>query len=244
MTKADFETRAARRDQLLGLLRAEEFWTTQQLRTQLGVSQRTLMRELAGLRDAGYPIEADRGRGGGVRLDGRWGIERLNLTHQEVIELILSLAIIENLHSPLLTGNLKAIKQKLFQVFPQKQRSAISQLRRRIMIGANAELHIVSNYDEPASQTAEPISEAFLQCKLMRIEYQSEGGEITTRDIEAQFILLNWPIWYIISWDHLRNSSRVFRIDRIRRAELLETSFSLRPKDDFQGLYRPLYDPI
>ncbi|WP_281284234.1 hypothetical protein [Exilibacterium tricleocarpae] len=41
-------------------------------------------------------------------MNGRWGIERLNLNHQEVVELILSLAIMESLQSPRLTGNLKA----------------------------------------------------------------------------------------------------------------------------------------
>jgi predicted DNA-binding transcriptional regulator YafY len=244
MTSSVFEKRTARRDRLLGLLRAEDYWTTAQLRDQLGVSQRTLMRELAALRDAGYPIEAERGRGGGVRLDGRWGIERLQLSHQEVIELILSLAIIENLHSPLLTSNLKAIKQKLFQVFPHKQRHMVSQLRKRIMIGSNAELHIVSHYDEPDPRIAEPIASGFMQRKLIEIEYQSEGGEITSRKVEPQFILLHWPIWYIIAWDHLRDSSRVFRIDRIRAAKLLPQGFNLRAKDQFTGLYRPLHATI
>ena len=131
MTETSFEQRSERRSRLIGLLRSEEHWTTSDLRDQLGVSQRTLMRELAELRNAGYPIESDRGRGGGIRLDGRWGIERLNLSHQEVVELILSLAIMESLQSPLLTGNLKAIRQKLFQAFPQKQRSTVSNTRKR-----------------------------------------------------------------------------------------------------------------
>jgi predicted DNA-binding transcriptional regulator YafY len=68
--------------------------------------------------------------------------------------------------------------------------------------------------------------------------------ERRTRVIEAQYILLNWPIWYIIAWDHLRNSSRVFRIDRIKKAKLMDDSFTLRPKEDFTGIYRPFYQTI
>ena len=244
MIGSSFEKRAERRSRLIGLLRSEEHWKTSNLREQLGISQRTLMRELAELRNASYPIESDRGRGGGIRLDGRWGIERLNLNHQEVVELILSLAIVETLQSPLLTSNLKAIKQKLFQAFPQKQRSAVSNIRKRIMIGDNANANMVSQYTTPAQQISGSIAEAFLRQNYLEIEYQSEAGELTLRKIEAQYILLNWPIWYIISWDHLRASSRVFRIDRIKNARLVDGSFKIRPKHMFTGIYRPFYQPI
>lgn len=244
MADSSFEQRAERRSRLIGLLRSEEHWTTSNLRDHLGVSQRTLMRELAELRNAGYPIESDRGRGGGIRLDGRWGIERLNLNHQEVVELILSLAIVETLQSPLLTANIKAIKQKLFQAFPQKQRSAVSNIRKRIMIGDNAKANVVSEYEAPSPRISESIAECFLRRNLVEIEYQSESGERTVRVIEPQYILLNWPIWYIIAWDHLRLSSRVFRIDRIKAARIVEGSFQIRSKQTFTDLYRPFYRTI
>lgn len=244
MTETSFEHRAERRSRLIGLLRSEEHWKTSDLREHLGVSQRTLMRELAELRNAGYPIESDRGRGGGIRLDGRWGIERLNLSHHEVVELVLALAIVESLQSPLLTSNLKAIKQKLFQAFPQKQRSAVSNIRKRIMIGDNAKANVVSQYATPVQRVSEAMAEAFLRQVCVEIEYQSEGGEITLRVIEAQFILLNLPIWYIIAWDHLRASSRVFRIDRIRNARLVDGGFKLRPKHMFTDMYTPFYGTI
>ena len=244
MKNTSFEQRTERRNRLIGLLRSEEHWKTSDLRKHLGISQRTLMRELAELRHAGYPIESDRGRGGGIRLSGMWGIERLNLNHQEVIELILSLAIMESLQSPLLTGNLKAIKQKLFQAFPQKQRSAVSNIRKRIMIGDNAKANVVSHYTTPSRQTSERVAESFLKRQCLEIDYQSEARERTLRVIEAQYILLNWPICYIIAWDHLRLSSRVFRIDRIRNAHIVDGSFQLRPKHMFTNIYAPYYQTI
>ncbi len=244
MNKTSFEQRADRRDRLIGLLRSEQYWKTSDLRELLGISQRTVMRELAELRKAGYPIESDRGRGGGVRLNGRWGIERLNLNHQEVVELILSLAVMESLQSPLLTGNLKAIKQKLFQAFPQKQRSIVSNIRKRIMIGDNANANVVSRYTTPTAQISESIAESFLNQSLLEIEYVSEANEQTQRVVEAQYILLNWPIWYILTWDHLRASSRVFRIDRIKSACVVDGNFQLRPKQSFTDIYSPFYQTI
>ena len=88
MLKTNFKSRTERRNRLIGLLRSEEYWKTSELREHMGISQRTLMRELADLKEHGYPIESDRGRGGGVRLNGRWGIERLQLSHKEVAELL------------------------------------------------------------------------------------------------------------------------------------------------------------
>ncbi|WP_067215688.1 helix-turn-helix transcriptional regulator [Marinomonas gallaica] len=244
MINTSFEQRTERRNRLIGLLRSETYWKTSDLREQLGISQRTLMRELAELKRAGYPIESERGRGGGIRLNGRWGVDRLQLSHHEVVELILSLAIMESLQSPLLTSNLKAIKQKLFQAFPQEQRSAVSNIRKRIMIGSNAGENIVSRYIAPEHALSECIAEAFLEQSCLEIDYQSESGEHTTRVIEAQYILLNWPIWYITAWDHLRESPRMFRIDRIKSARIVNGYFQLKPIEVFIGIYTPYYKSI
>lgn len=244
MTNTSFSHRNDRRSRLIGLLQSEDYWKTSELREHLGVSQRTLMRELAELRDAGYPIESDRGRGGGIRLSGRWGIDRLNLSHREVIELILSLAIVESLHSPFLTNNLTEIKQKLFQAFPQQQRHMVNDIRKRIMVGNNATGSLASYYNPPGSVISEHIAEAFLARRKLEIDYQKEGGDVTRRVIEVHFILLNWPIWYIIAWDHLRESARVFRIDRVTRATLVEGSFRPRPKETFATIYAPFFKTI
>ena len=244
MTNNSFSQRTDRRSRLIGLLQSEEYWKTAELREHLGISQRTLMRELAELREAGYPIESDRGRGGGIRLSGRWGIERLNLTHREVVELILSLAIMENLQSPLLTANLKQIKQKLFQAFPQKQRNTVSDIRKRIMVGNNAAANITSHYGSPSQSLSEQVAEAFLARRYLEIDYQAESSDVTRRVIEIHFILLNWPIWYMIAWDHLRESTRVFRIDRVKRASLKEGHFRARPKETFSTIYAPFFKTI
>ncbi|WP_189400520.1 helix-turn-helix transcriptional regulator [Arenicella chitinivorans] len=244
MAKTSFDTRTRRRQQLIGLLRSEMVWTSKDLRLELGVSQRTLMRELAGLRESGYPIESERGRGGGIRLNGRWGVERLTLDHQEVTELIFALTVMESLQSPLLTGKLKAIKQKLFLAFPSDQRAAVNSLRKRIMIGDSAGANVVMNYATPPQTISASLTEAFIAFRNLEIHYESEAGEPTSRIIEPHYILLKWPIWYVIAWDHLRDASRVFRIDRIRRARVCNACFKLRSKNQFNNLYTPDYPPI
>lgn len=244
MQKTNFKSRTERRNRLIGLLRSEDYWTTSVLREYLGISQRTLMRELADLKDLGYPIESDRGRGGGIRLTGRWGIERIQFSHKEVIELVLSLAVMESLNLPLLTGNIESIKQKLYQTFPVNQRSVVSNIRKRILINKNTNTNAVSYLSSPLQEISENISESFFRNRCLKMEYRSEVGKITTRIIEAHYIMLNWPIWYIIAWDHLRGESRVFRIDRIISASVTNTDFMLRPELIAKDTYAPFFKTI
>lgn len=244
MTKVSFKQRIERRDRLVGLLQSEDYWTTSALSNHLGISQRTLMRDLAELREAGYPVESDKGRGGGIRLKGRWGVGRIQLNHKEVIELVLALAVMESMKSPLLSGNLQAIRQKLFQAFPQSQRQAVSNIRKRIMIGDNASENLVSKYVHPKTKISEDIARSFLEQNCLEIEYQTESKERTIRIVEAQYILLVWPIWYILAWDHLRDSARVFRIDRIKKTHVTDTFFKLRLRSLYVDQYTPFFKTL
>lgn len=244
MLKTNFKNRTERRNRLIGLLRSEDHWKTSDLREHLNISQRTLMRELAELKDAGYPIESDRGRGGGIRLHGRWGIERLVLSHKEVVELILSLAIMESLNLPLLTGNLKSIRQKLFQTFPENQRGVVSDIRKRILISKHTKTNLDSNLPRQKQDISENISESFFRQLCLEIKYCSGAGECTSRTIEAHYIMLSWPIWHIVAWDHLRASSRIFRIDRIEGVRVTKTHFKLRPELILNDTYAPFYTTI
>lgn len=244
MSKTSFENRTQRRDRLLGLLRSESFWKTSDLKERLGISQRTLMRELAELKLAGFPIESDRGRGGGIRLDSRWGIERLALSHKEVVELILSLAIMESLNLPLLTGNLLAIRQKLYQAFPESQRNRVSNIRKRILISEHTDTLKVLQSSKILQSISENLSASFFRQVCLEIDYESGSGVNTTRQIEAHYIMLSWPIWYIVAWDHLRLSPRIFRIDRIKGARVMTANFELRPDLLLNDVYASFFKSI
>ncbi|MEP0177431.1 MAG: WYL domain-containing protein [Paraglaciecola sp.] len=231
MAKTNFKSRVERRSRLLGMLRSEQHWTTSDLRVHLQVSQRTLMRELASLKDEGYPIESDRGRGGGVRLAGRWGIERLMLSHKEVIELLLALAIVESLNFPFMTSNLQVIKQKLYQAFPENQRSKVSRIRKRIFVSKHFRSAAAYQPSDAHIDISQAICESFLEQRCLNIDYISEDKRCSSRTIEPHYLMLAWPVWYIVAWDHLRNAPRIFRIDRIKNTKKVASkSFKLRPE--------------
>src|SRR4051794_27478693 len=77
---------------LLGDLQSQPVWTGAELVDRLGVTDRTLRKDIERLRDLGYPVEATRGPGGGYRL-GRGGrLPPLLLTDDEAVAVAVSLA--------------------------------------------------------------------------------------------------------------------------------------------------------
>src|SRR5512144_1557530 len=62
--------------------------TAQELASRFGVTLRTIYRDLEALQDAGMPIRADRGRGGGYALDTHYQLPPVNFTAREAALLV------------------------------------------------------------------------------------------------------------------------------------------------------------
>jgi CRISPR-associated Cas5-like protein len=213
-----------RLEELKGLLKSREHVTAGELATELGVSLRTLRRDLEILRESGVPIESDRGRGGGLRLHRNWAVGRVHLTPAEAIDLLLSLAIAERMDSPVLLRGLSAIRRKIVAAFGDAHQARIRSLRKRILIGRPASERVRASYVVPPRKAIAGLADAFFNMRCVRIDYVDQNGATTTRDVEPQFLYFNVPVWYLLAWDRLREAVRYFRMDRIRSVgELPET---------------------
>ena len=233
MGRTKILSRLERLDELTGLLRSQDHHTAAALAAQLGISPRTLMRDLDVLREKGYPIETDQGRGGGIRLHRHWGIGRLQLNYREVIDLLLFLAVMEKIGSPVFFKNLKAIRNKISLSFPQEQRDKIQSLRKRILIGGLASDDVLEHVQTTVKVSANLLYEAFFEMKCLNIMYEDAKGEKTRRVIEPHYLFLNWPVWYVLAWDHLRADVRCFRLDRISSANIEDSAFKLKNRKQF-----------
>jgi predicted DNA-binding transcriptional regulator YafY len=229
MSNRATSSRLRRLEELKGLLKAREHVTAAELSAELGVSIRTLNRDLEILRDSGVPIESDRGRGGGLRLQRNWTLGRLHLSPEEAIDLLLSIAIAERMNSPLLLQQLAPIKRKIVAAFSESYQPKIRSLRRRILVGRPASEQVVASFSPPQRRALAGIAEAFFDMRCIAIDYIDQNGATTSREVEPQFLYLNVPVWYLLAWDRLRAAVRSFRIDRIRSVTPLQKSF--RPAD-------------
>ena len=70
---------------LLGLLQRRPVWTGAELAAELGVTGRCVRRDVGRLRELGYPVNAERGTGGGYRLGPGRRLPPLLLDHEETV---------------------------------------------------------------------------------------------------------------------------------------------------------------
>jgi predicted DNA-binding transcriptional regulator YafY len=74
------------------------------------------------------------------------------------------------------------------------------------------------------------LSRASAEHLLVEIEYTAVGEETSVRTIEPHALERELPWWYVHSWDRTRDAQRSFRLDRMKRADLLDETFEPRPE--------------
>lgn len=233
MEKRSITTRLDRLELLKTQLMQEQFCTVAGLADLLGVSPRTITRDLQVLREQGLPIDADRGRGGGVRLDRNWGVGRVNLSYSEAVDLLVSLAVAEQMNSPLFLAQLGSIRRQLLASFSPDKRHKVKDLKARIWIGASASPFVLQSFETAKKPVVQRLHQAFVTQSRLHISYLAEGDKMSSREIEPHYLHLNYPVWYVLAWDLLRDAPRTFRCDRILQARGSDEKFKLLPQSQF-----------
>lgn len=233
MARTNAHDRLRRMEMLAVQLKQDAHCTVKDLARQHGVSARTITRDLSLMRDQGMQIDADRGRGGGVRLDRNWGVGRMNLTYAEAVDLLISIAVAEQMNSPMFLASLGSVRRQLIASFSPTNRDKVYRIKSRILIGITASTYVQASASAPPKRVVQALHQAFLDQEQLLLKYQREDGGLSERLIEPHYLLLKYPIWYVVAFDHLTQEPRTFRCDRMREAMRAGTHFKLRPKEDF-----------
>jgi predicted DNA-binding transcriptional regulator YafY len=233
MARATAYDRLRRLEMLAVQLKQDSHCTVKDLADQHGVSARTITRDLALMRAQGMQIDADRGRRGGVRLDRNWGVGRLNLSYAEAVDLLISIAVAEQMKSPLFLAHLGAVQRQLVASFSPEKRAQVNRLKSRILIGVTASTYVQASAHTPPKRVVQALHQAFMEREMLHIRYQREDGAVSDRLIEPHYLLLKYPIWYVVAVDHLRDAPRIFRCDRMLHAMREGGAFPLLPKEHF-----------
>ena len=227
-------SRLERLEWLTSRLKADEPMILRDIAQELGVSLRSINRDIQILRERGLPIEADRGRGGGVRLEPNWGVGKITLNHQEAVNLLISIAVMEKMENALLMTHLLRTQRKVMASFSKAHQRKIKKLRERIRVGPPSSQRMMQDTHAVSNAINNKLQQAFLLMQKVKIHYRSVKNEVTKRTVEPHFLVLNYPIWYVLCWDELRSDVRTFRLDRIHKTELINDDFTLRPYTDFE----------
>jgi len=166
--------------------------TAAELASQLGVSERTVRRDIARLMELDLPVETHQGRGGGVSLPSGALLPAVRFTDDELLALVVGLkAAVAGADETLGRAAERALQEALSPGLADADRAV------------------------PApSQHVIALAEATHRGGRVEIGYRS-GDEITERKIDPYGLAKLGP-WYVVAYCHLRQDMRTFRVDRIR----------------------------
>lgn len=212
------------------LLRGRETTTVDELAEELRVSRRTVLRDLAALRDRGLPISGETGPGGGVRLEGDRGVAAVHLSLTEIVAIWLG-ARLSQATSDLPWGDAAdAAMTKLLASLPVNKARALRALCKRVVVGTPASATIRAGAGSTPKELLRLFEEAFSTGTGLGFHYTDREGRKTVRRIEPHGLLSETPVWYILSRDVDKAEPRMFRMDRISRPRLL-ADVSFRPDE-------------
>lgn len=224
-----------RHDELIRLLRLRADWRTEDLARELGVSTRTILRDLDRLRDRGFEISSMPGPGGGVHLEPTSVLVTSQLAGEDVVALILSAAVAQAFPWMPFASGARSALAKIEASLPQQRARQVQALMMRIMIGKP------SSASARQQGTVSPLLArlfelAFSEERLLAFEYRDRGGSVSRRMVEPHGLLVRAPLWYVIAWDTAIGEPRLFRADRIRSPHVLAQTFVPRPHDLVRGV--------
>lgn len=206
---------------LANLLRGRDTTTVDDLAEELGVSRRTVLRDLASLRERGLPISGEAGPGGGVRLEGDRGLAAVHLSLNEIVSIWLA-ARLSRGASDLPWGEAASSGMaKLLSSIPTAKARALRSLCRRVIAGQPASAIIRAGAGATPPELLRLFEEAFSAGLGLGFHYTDREGRKTQRRIEPHGLLVETPVWYVLARDVDKREPRMFRMDRIARPRLL-----------------------
>ncbi|MBV6669653.1 WYL domain-containing protein [Xanthomonas euvesicatoria pv. alangii] len=227
---------AARLLRLLSLLQGGRSWSGVALAERLDIHPRSLRRDIERLREAGYPVHAAPGSGGGYRLGQGGAALPLLLEEDEA----LTVAVALRAAAPAVRGMDAAAARVMAKLDPLLPRRS----------GQRASAAHAAMASMPASET-ESLVDAGLLAQLaaacrdratLRLDYRRHSGTAITRSVEPALLVNYGRRWYLLVWDCDRQDWRSLRADRIDQAVATGARFAPRalPEEPLQLLRKAI----
>ncbi|MET8677484.1 YafY family protein [Streptomyces sp. NPDC004647] len=201
---------SARLLRLLSLLQAHREWSGADLADRLGVTPRTVRRDVDRLRELGYPVHASPGTGGGYQLGAGAALPPLLLDDEEAVAVAVGLRTAAG-------GGIEGIEETSVQALAKLEQVLPSRLRRRVEALNSFTVPMLGGHRGPTVE-AGTLTELVHACRdreQLRFEYRDHAGAATRRVAEPHRLVFTERRWYLVAWDVDREDWRTFRADRI-----------------------------
>ncbi len=210
---------------LLGLLQQRPVWTGPELADRLGVTTRSIRRDVERLRSLGYPVHAAQGVGGGYQLGRGRGLPPLLLDDSEAVAVAVSLRLAAG---GTVSGASEAALRtlaKLDQVMPPRLRGEVRAIHEATQILEYGQVMVDG---EALLRLARSVRDTV----RVRFDYESRDKSPTSRTVEPVGLVATGRRWYLMAYDVDRDDWRTFRMDRMTSVEPTTWRFKQREHED------------
>lgn len=198
-----------------------------ELAAHFEVTERTIYRDISALSEAGVPIAGEAGVG--YSLMKGYQLPPVMFTAEEASSLFVGGELVKQFTDASLHGPMASALEKLRAVLPRDRQDHVARLVSRTLVMGRPGR---SAPETAAQRWLATVQQGVVLRRVLRMGYHGrEREEETQRDVEPLGIVFYGAAWYLVAWCRLRQDYRHFRIDRIRRLELLPTTFA--PREEF-----------
>ncbi len=218
--------RADRLYRLLELLRGGRLTTARRLAERLEVSERTIYRDIADLMASGVPIEGAAGVGYVMRPG--FDAPPLMFSRGEIAALVTGARLVEAWGGAAMARAASEALAKITAVVPAETAKAAD----RTVIHAFR----MPDLDSVTRDRLDVLDAAIQDTVRLTLFYADEAGTKTTRCVRPLGLVFWGKVWTLIAWCELRDDFRMFRVDRIAKADPTG-SFTHAPHQTLTAFY-------
>ncbi|HND33102.1 MAG TPA: YafY family protein [Myxococcota bacterium] len=225
--------RADRLFQIVHVLRAARLLTAQQLADRLGVSVRTVYRDVEDLRSGGVRIEGEAGVG--YRLARDHELPPLVFDAEEIEALVIGVRLATRVGDRALALAARRALDKVEAALPADLRA---RLQATAVFAPSMDGEGIAAFGRlPEEDTAgSTLRFALRERRRLHISYVDGAGVVSERVLWPLGLFWWGDVWSLGAWCELRQAFRVFRVDRVQRARALDEAFPDRPDRDLTAL--------
>jgi len=184
------------------------------LAEELGVSVRTIYRDIADLVTSGVPIIGEAGVG--YILDKDYIVRPLMFAIEELDALMLGVQMVQSWGDKGLAKAANQAIDKITSVLPESLQKEISET---FLFSMASKTEVKIHIDFTA------LRRAIRGKNIIGFSYTREDGKISRRQVRPLCLAFFSPVWLLSGWCEMREDFRNFRLDRIQDMEVMEERF-------------------
>ncbi|MEY8001528.1 helix-turn-helix transcriptional regulator [Clostridium sp. Mt-5] len=211
--------RISRLFEIVYILLDKKIATARELADHFEVSVRTIYRDIDVLSNAGVPVYANQGKGGGITLLDDFVLNKSVLSEQEQNDILVALQNLSATRYP----NIDFVLSRLSSLFKKKDSNWI-------------EIDFSPwGSDEKHKEKFNLLKMALVNNHIITFDYFNTSGIKSSRRAEPAKLIFKDRAWYLIAFCYERKAYRTFRITRMSNVQVTDDIFDKRSPEELSS---------